>query len=60
MPQFIIEPSNLEKEIKLQLPIMMATYPYRNSDGTLKKKRGAQYPNSLPIFRPWLTDKTFE
>ncbi|XP_076055837.1 arrestin family protein Vdup1 isoform X2 [Oratosquilla oratoria] len=57
---FIIEPANLEKEIKLQLPIMMATYPYRNGDGTLKKKRGAQYPNSLPIFRPWLDQKTFE
>ncbi|MPC84576.1 hypothetical protein E2C01_079318 [Portunus trituberculatus] len=39
---------------------MMATYPYRNSDGTLKKKRGAQYPDSLPIFRPWLNNKSFE
>ncbi|KAG7177177.1 Arrestin domain-containing protein 4-like [Homarus americanus] len=57
---FIIEPNNLEKEIKLQLPIMMATYPYRNSDGTLKKKKGAQYPNNLPIFRPWLNEKSFE
>ncbi|XP_063870172.1 arrestin domain-containing protein 17-like isoform X2 [Scylla paramamosain] len=57
---FIIEPNNLEKEIRLQLPIMMATYPYRNSDGTLKKKRGAQYPDSLPIFRPWLNNKSFE
>lgn len=58
--QFIIEPNNLEKDIKLQLPIMMATYPYRNTDGTLKKKKGAQYPSNLPIFRPWLEEKTFE
>ncbi|XP_037801111.1 arrestin domain-containing protein 17 isoform X1 [Penaeus vannamei] len=57
---FIIEPNNLEKDIKLQLPIMMATYPYRNTDGTLKKKKGAQYPSNLPIFRPWLEEKTFE
>ncbi|XP_064117152.1 arrestin domain-containing protein 17 isoform X2 [Macrobrachium rosenbergii] len=57
---FIIEPNNLEKEAKLQLPIMMATYPYRNGDGTLKKKKGAQYPTNLPIFRPWLEQKAFE
>ena len=55
--QFIIKPDNLEKEIKLQLPIMIASYPYRNSDGTLRRKRGAEYPASLPVFRPWLDMK---
>ncbi|CAG0919404.1 unnamed protein product [Notodromas monacha] len=54
---FVIEPKNLEKEIKLQLPIMMATYPFRNDDGTLRRKRGSSYPTTLPIFRPWLDSK---
>ncbi|KAF0290747.1 Arrestin domain-containing protein 17 [Amphibalanus amphitrite] len=54
---FIIKPDNLEKEIKLQLPIMIASYPYRNPDGTLRRKRGAEYPASLPVFRPWLDMK---
>ncbi|KAF2355592.1 Arrestin C-terminal-like domain [Trinorchestia longiramus] len=52
---FIIEPSGIEKDIKLQLPIMLATYPHREGEGSLK--RPAHYPQSLPIFRPWLEDK---
>ena len=36
---------------------MIASYPYRNPDGTLRKKRGAEYPASLPVFRPWLDMK---
>lgn len=54
---FIIKPDSMEKEIKLQLPIMIASYPYRNADGTLRKKRGADYPSCLPIARPWLSAK---
>ncbi|BES90034.1 Arrestin_C [Nesidiocoris tenuis] len=54
---FVIQPSNLEKEVKLQLPIMMATYPFRGSEGTLRRKQGTHYPSSLPIFRPWLEEK---
>ena len=50
----------MEKPIKLQLPIMLATYPLRGDDGTLRRKRGAHYPSTLPIFRPWLDEKTFE
>lgn len=46
--------SGAKKPIELQLPIVMATYPIRNSDGTLKRKKGASYPNALPIFRPWM------
>ena len=54
-------PSNFEKAIKLQLPIMLATYPLRNDDGTLKKaKTKIEYPTTLPIFRPWLDEKTFQ
>ncbi|XP_073999719.1 arrestin family protein Vdup1 [Rhodnius prolixus] len=56
---FVIHPKNFEKEIKLQLPIMMATYPLRTQDGTLRKKHGTHYPSTLPIFRPWLEEKTF-
>jgi len=50
----IIEPKGAQKTFKLQLPIIMATYPYRNPDGTLQKKRGAHYPHTLPVFRSWL------
>jgi len=57
---FQIEPHSMEKPIKLQLPIMLATYPLRSDDGTVRRKRGAQYPSTLPIFRPWLDEKTFE
>jgi hypothetical protein len=52
----IITKNNTKKPIELQLPIVMATYPVRNKDGTLKKRKGASYPDSLPIFRPWMSD----
>ena len=58
--QFQIEPHSMEKPIKLQLPIMLATYPLRSDDGTIRRKRGAHYPSTLPIFRPWLDEKTFD
>jgi hypothetical protein len=58
--QFIIDPKSFEKEIKLQLPIMLATYPLRSPDGTLRRKQGTHYPSTLPIFRPWLDEKTVE
>jgi hypothetical protein len=35
--QFIVTPNNLEKSIKLQLPILLATYPLRNDDGTIRR-----------------------
>lgn len=58
---FVVSPSNLEKSIKLQLPIMLATYPLRNEDGTLRVRKNKQeYPTTLPIFRPWLDEKTFQ
>lgn len=50
----IITSKNAKNPIKLQLPIVMATYPVRNKDGTLKRRKGAAYPDSLPIFRPWM------
>jgi hypothetical protein len=38
-----------------------ATYPLRNDDGTLRRNKGmAEYPTTLPIFRPWLDEKTFQ
>ncbi|KAK2705421.1 hypothetical protein QYM36_017458, partial [Artemia franciscana] len=55
---FQIEPKGVDRPIKLQLPIMLATYPLRGADGTLRRKRGAQYPATLPIFRPWVEEKT--
>ncbi|XP_076354608.1 arrestin domain-containing protein 4-like isoform X2 [Tachypleus tridentatus] len=57
---FIIYSKGSKKQIKLQLPIMMATYPIRNNDGTLQRKRDSYYPAVLPVFRPWLTSKTLE
>ncbi|KAG0710401.1 hypothetical protein GWK47_022886 [Chionoecetes opilio] len=56
---FIIEPNNLEKEIRLQLPIMMATYPYRNSDGTLKKRKAPSTQTSYPTSGPGSTISPF-
>ncbi|XP_066158810.1 arrestin domain-containing protein 4 isoform X2 [Euwallacea fornicatus] len=55
---FIVEPSGLQKEVKLQLPIVMATYPLRSSDDENGNKTGTHYPSTLPIFRPWLEDKS--
>uniref|UniRef100_A0A6G1SNW3 Arrestin domain-containing protein 2 n=1 Tax=Aceria tosichella TaxID=561515 RepID=A0A6G1SNW3_9ACAR len=52
----IITKNNTKKPIELQLPIVMATYPVRNKDGTLKRRKGASYPDSLPILRPWMSD----
>ena len=49
--QFTVKPDSMEKEVKLQLPVTLASYPYRNSDGTLRKKRGAHYPDTLPMAR---------
>lgn len=52
----------MEKAIKLQLPIVLATYPFRNNsdadvlttwpDSVLKPD--THYPSTLPIFRPSL------
>ncbi|RWS13291.1 Arrestin domain-containing protein 3-like protein [Dinothrombium tinctorium] len=42
------------KRIRLQLPIMMANYPIRNKDGTLQKRKGTHYPETLPINRAWI------
>ncbi|XP_019753613.1 arrestin domain-containing protein 4-like isoform X2 [Dendroctonus ponderosae] len=55
---FIVEPSGLQKEVKLQLPIIMATYPLRSADDENGNKSGTHYPSTLPIFRPWLEDKS--
>ena len=55
--QFIVTPSNFEKPIKLQLPILLATYPLRSEDGTMRRKAKTEYPTTLPIFRPWLDEK---
>jgi len=54
---FIVTPSNLEKPIKLQLPILLATYPLRSDEGTMRRKPKVEYPTTLPIFRPWLDEK---
>ncbi|KAJ8985892.1 hypothetical protein NQ317_006266 [Molorchus minor] len=54
---FIVEPKSLQKEVKLQLPIVMATYPLRSDDENSAYKSGTHYPSTLPIFRPWLEDK---
>lgn len=54
---FIVTPCNFEKPIKLQLPILLATYPLRNEDGTMRRKTKTEYPTTLPIFRPWLDEK---
>ncbi|CAG9581000.1 unnamed protein product [Danaus chrysippus] len=51
---FILEPKSLEKEVKLQLPVLLGTYPFRDDDA---ERPPTHYPTTLPIFRPWLADK---
>lgn len=58
--QFIIEPKSMEKQIKLQLPITLATYPFRNTSSDVSNtwpdsvlKPDTHYPSTLPIFRPF-------
>lgn len=66
--QFIIEPkSNMEKPIKLQIPITLGTYPYRENASATDEienlwpdpilKPETHYPATLPIFRPWLNEE---
>lgn len=50
----------MEKEIKIQLPITLATYPFRNSSDDIENtwpdsilKPDTHYPSTLPIFRPF-------
>lgn len=54
---FIIEPKSFDKEVKLQLPIMLATYPFRSDDNSALYNSDTHYPSTLPVFRPWLEDK---
>lgn len=51
---FELHTKSSKKPIKLQMPIVMATYPVRNKDGTLKRRKGAAYPENLPVLRPWM------
>lgn len=38
---------------------MMATYPLRSEEnGADFNKSGTHYPSTLPIFRPWLEDRS--
>lgn len=55
---FIIEPKGLEKEVKIQLPILLGTYPFHSDDFDSSRKPEAHYPTTLPIFRPWLEHKS--
>ncbi|KAG4079743.1 hypothetical protein HA402_014874 [Bradysia odoriphaga] len=62
---FTIEPKSIEKQIKLQLPIMLATYPFRNANSDITNtwpesvlKPETHYPSTLPIFRSDLHDST--
>lgn len=50
----------MEKEIKIQLPVTIATYPFRNSSADMSNtwpesilKPDTHYPSTLPIFRPF-------
>lgn len=43
-----MEPKSLEKEVKLQLPLLLGTYPFR---GLGEPRAPAHYPTALPVFR---------
>lgn len=47
----------MEKEIKVQLPIVLGTYPFRERDDSLGLKEPSHYPSTLPVLRPWLEEK---
>lgn len=47
--QFVISPRSFDKKIKLQLPILIATYPLR--DGTMPRDSKDRYPTILPTYR---------
>ncbi|UYV77049.1 hypothetical protein LAZ67_14003009 [Cordylochernes scorpioides] len=57
---FVVEPKGPPGSgtLKLQLPIMLATYPVRNPDGTVPRRKGCSYPLTLPVSRPWLNGRT--
>ncbi|OXA61386.1 Thioredoxin-interacting protein [Folsomia candida] len=46
---FVISPRSFDKKIKLQLPILIATYPLR--DGTMPRDSKDRYPTILPTYR---------
>lgn len=56
--QLIIEPKSMEKAIKLQLPIVLGTYPFRSTNDVMTSwpdsvlRPDTHYPSSLPVFRP--------
>lgn len=58
--QLIIEPKSMEKAIKLQLPIVLGTYPFRSTNDAFETwpdsvlRPDTHYPSSLPVFRPSL------
>jgi hypothetical protein len=61
MFQFVLQPKGLEKRVKLQLPIVLATYPLRAEEGNpAGGKAGTHYPSTLPSFRAWLDEKPVE
>lgn len=50
----------MEKEIKLQLPITLGTYPFRSNNADITNtwpdsvlRPDTHYPSTLPIFRPF-------
>lgn len=47
----------MEKEVKLQLPVLIGTYPFRSDDDSAPAPAPPIYPSTLPIFRPWLHEK---
>ncbi|XP_063700120.1 arrestin domain-containing protein 17 isoform X2 [Culicoides brevitarsis] len=58
---FIVTPKSFEKEIKLQIPITLGTYPFdHQSNDTGSEfpesilKPETYYPSNLPIIRPWM------
>lgn len=62
--QLIVKPKSMEKSIKLQLPITIATYPFgrssQNDDNfswpeRVLRPETHQYPLTLPVFRPSAT-----
>lgn len=57
---FFICPKGIQNDVKLQLPVLIATYPFRSDDDEESEdgKQGIHYPTTLPIFRSWLDEQS--
>lgn len=55
--EFTLKPPGFGGSARLQLPVIIATYPYRYEDGSIHASADSRLPRNLPVCRPWLNIK---